>query len=287
MADKMLRIVTKDGTVRGVAAETTELVEQCRRRQGCDPTATVALGRLATAAALMGALLKDDQRLALIVEGNGPLRKINAETDAGGRVRASVKNPLSEIPPTAGGFDVAAAVGRAGFLRVVKDLGMKEPYRSMVQLQTSEIGEDLAYYLSASEQIPSSVALGVYLEQDATVGCAGGFLVQAMPPGNEADIAALESTLLNMPAPTDLLRQGLGPREILGRIFADRPCEVVAETQPRFACRCSRRQVTAVLRSLDRDELAGLTEDGEAQVTCEFCGEVYSFSGEELESFRS
>nr|NIS40464.1 Hsp33 family molecular chaperone HslO [Desulfuromonadales bacterium] len=287
MADRLMRIVTSDGTVRGVAAETTALVEECRRRQGTDPTATVALGRLATGAALMGALLKGDQRLALQVEGNGPLHKINAETDARGRVRASVKQPISDVPPTAEGFNVPAAVGRAGFLHVIKDLGLKEPYRSMVQLQSSEIAEDLAYYLATSEQIPSSVALGVYLEQEGHVGCAGGFMVQAMPPGNESDIAALESHLRNMPTPTELLRQGLGPPEILERIFTDRPFDIVADSPLQFACRCSRRQVAAVLQSLGRDELAQLIVEGTAQVTCEFCKEVYSFSGDELESLSS
>ncbi|MFO7983490.1 MAG: Hsp33 family molecular chaperone HslO [Desulfuromonadales bacterium] len=287
MSDRMMRIITRDGTMRGVAAETGELVEECRRRQGTDPTATVALGRLATGAALMGGLLKGDQRLALIVEGNGPMGKINAETDARGAVRASVKNPISEVPPAAGGFDVPGAVGRAGFLHVIKDLGMKEPYRSMVQLQSSEIAEDLAYYLTTSEQVPSSVALGVYLEQGGRVGCAGGFMVQAMPPGNEADMTALEDRLLKMPPPTELLRQGLGAPDILQEIFGNTPFDIVSDTPVHFACRCSRRQIANVLISLGREEVAQLIEDGGAQVTCEFCNEIYAFSREELESFSA
>jgi molecular chaperone Hsp33 len=282
MADHLVRIITKEGTLRGIAAVTTDLVEECRRRQGTDPTATVALGRLATGAALMGALLKGQQRLALSVEGNGPLHKVQAETDAFGAVRASIKNPLSGVAPTPQGFDVPAAIGRAGFLHVIKDLGLKEPYRGMVQLQSSEIAQDLAYYLTTSEQLPSTVALGVYLQEDGSVGCAGGFMLQVMPPGNEDHIARLESRLLKMPAPTALLRQGLGPQQILAQLFGDIAFEVVSETPLKFICRCTRSQVAGMLKTLGQPELQKLLAEGQAEVTCEYCKEVYCFSRDEL-----
>ena len=157
----------------------------------------------------MGSLLKGRQRLALSVEGNGPLQKLQAETDADGHLRASVKNPLCGLPPRAGRFDVAGAVGRAGFLHVTKDLGLKEPYRGMVQLYSSEIAEDLAYYLTTSEQVPSTVALGVTLGAEGEVAAAGGFLVQAMPGGDPALIPLLEKRLAELPATTVLLRQGV------------------------------------------------------------------------------
>ncbi|MDX9709201.1 MAG: Hsp33 family molecular chaperone HslO, partial [Trichloromonas sp.] len=164
MTDHLVRILSKDGSLRAVAAATTNLTESIRRRQGTDPTATVALGRLVAGAALMGALLKGDQRLALMIEGSGPLQRLHAETDAFGHVRGSIKNPIAGLPPKADRFDVAGAVGKAGFLHVVKDLGLKEPYRGMVQLYSSEIAEDLAYYLTTSEQVPSTVGLGVALD---------------------------------------------------------------------------------------------------------------------------
>ena len=191
MRDHLVRILSKDGSLRAVAADTSELTRTICQMQGTDPTATVALGRLVTGAALMGALLKGAQRLALVVEGNGPLQRLHAETDAYGQVRGSVKNPLAELPPKADRFDVAGAIGQAGFLHVVKDLGLKEPYRGMVQLYTSEVAEDLAYYLTTSEQVPSTVGLGVNLDETLAIATAGGFLVQVMPGGDEALIEHL------------------------------------------------------------------------------------------------
>ncbi|MDH3998034.1 MAG: Hsp33 family molecular chaperone HslO, partial [Desulfuromonadales bacterium] len=163
MSDHLIRIISEDGAIRASIADTTLLCEETRRRQQSDPTATVAVGRLATAAALTGSLLKGQQRIALTLEGNGPLGRVQAEADALGQVRASLKVAVAGLPPRDGRFDVAGAIGRAGFLHVVKDLGLKEPYRGMVQLQSSEIAEDMAYYFTTSEQTPSSVALGVEL----------------------------------------------------------------------------------------------------------------------------
>ena len=202
MKDHMIRILTRDGSLRATAAVTTNLVEEIRLLQGSDPTASVALARLVTGAALMGSLLKGEQRLALQVEGNGPLHKLFAESDAEGHLRASLKNPVAGLPPRDDRFDVAGAVGRAGFLHVYKDLGLGEPYHGMVQLQSSEIGDDLAYYLTTSEQVPSSVALGVELAADGSVAAAGGFIVQALPPGDIPQIAGLEAQLRRMPPST-------------------------------------------------------------------------------------
>jgi len=283
MNDHLIRILSNDGSLRAAAAVTTNLVEEIRRRQGTDPTATVALGRLASGAALMGSLLKGRQRLALSVEGNGPLQKLQAETDADGHLRASVKNPLCGLPPRAGRFDVAGAVGRAGFLHVTKDLGLKEPYRGMVQLYSSEIAEDLAYYLTTSEQVPSTVALGVTLGAEGEVAAAGGFLVQAMPGGDPALIPLLEKRLAELPATTVLLRQGVGPLAILQRLLEGIPFGVKGETDLVFRCGCSRAQVQQVLRALGREELLELAGRQEATtVTCEFCRETYRFSPDEV-----
>jgi molecular chaperone Hsp33 len=283
MKDHMIRILTRDGSLRATAAITTNVVEETRRRQGTDPTATVALGRLVTGAALLGGTLKGDQRLALMVEGNGPLQKLHAETDALGRLRGSVKNPISGLPPIKGRFPVADAVGKAGFLHVTKDLGLKEPYRSMVQLPSGEIAKDLTYYLTVSEQTPSSVGLGVYVEPDGSVSSAGGFLVQALPDADEMLIPLLEERLQDFPPTTTLLREGLGPIHILEQLFAGIPFSLKERTDLIFHCGCSRRQVTRMLWALGKAELHQLqAREEETVVTCEFCKESYRFSRDEL-----
>ncbi len=211
MNDHLIRILSADGSLRATAAVTTRLVEEIRRRQGTDPTATVALGRLVSGAALMSSLLKDDQRLGLMIEGNGPLQKLHAETDAAGHVRGSVKVPVAGLPLREGTFDVAGAIGRAGFLHVVKDLGLKEPYRGMVQLYRSTVAQDLAYYFTTSEQVPSTVALGAFVEPDGRVSAAGGFMVQALPGGDEALLTRLEERLTTLPPHHRPAAGGAGP----------------------------------------------------------------------------
>ncbi|NJC88725.1 MAG: Hsp33 family molecular chaperone HslO [Desulfuromonas sp.] len=287
MSDHLVRLITRDGMLRAVAAETTLLVEECRHRQQTDPTATIALGRVATAAALMGGLLKGEQRLALIVEGSGPLQRLQAETDAVGRVRATLKVPVAGLPPREGRFDVAGAVGQAGFLHVVKDLGLKEPYRGMVQLATSEIGEDLAYYLATSEQIPSTVALGVELDRDARVAAAGGFLLQLLPGGDPTLVDRLEERLAHLPPTTTLLRQGVAPAAILERLLEEIPTTHLGQIPLTFTCTCNREQVAGVLKLLGAAELDEmLAEQGEATVTCDFCKEPYRFERAELGEIR-
>jgi molecular chaperone Hsp33 len=284
-SDHSLRILASDGSLRATAAITTNLVEEIRRLQKTDPTATVALGRLLSGAALLGSLLKGAQRLVLTVEGNGPLQKLHAETDAAGHLRGNVKNPQSGLLPGPEGFPVAQAVGRAGFLHVTKDLGLKEPYRGMVMLSSSEIAEDLAHYLVTSEQTPSSVALGVFVEEDGRVSAAGGFMVQAMPGAPEETIARLEERLAVLPPPTALLRQGLSPAQILAEIFQGISYQPQVSTPLVFRCNCSRRQLLRLLWTLGADELRTLRDDEEEiVVTCEFCKATYQFSAEELAS---
>jgi len=284
MKDHLVRILTKDGSLRAIAAVTTNLCEEIRQRQQTDPTASVALGRLVTGAALMGGLLKGDQRLGLMLEGNGPLQKLHAETDAEGHVRGSVKTPECGLPLKDGEFDVASAIGRAGFLHVIKDLGLKEPYRGMVRLYRSTVAQDLAYYFTISEQIPSTVALGVYLEPDGRISAAGGFLVQVMPDGDESFIGLLEERLAVLPPTTTLLREGLGPAHILERIFAGIPFAAQEHTDLVFRCGCNRRQIRRMLKTLGDEELRRLIEEEEqTSVTCEYCRSRYAFSRSELE----
>jgi len=271
-----------------MAAVTTDLVTEVCQRQQTDLTATVALGRLVTGGALMGCLLKGNQRLALVAEGNGPLRKLSVETDANGRVRGTVRQPLANLPPKGESFDVAGAIGRAGFLRVSKALGLKEPYQSMVQLQTSEVGDDLAYFLTTSEQVPSSVALGVELASDGSVAAAGGFIVQALPPGDDTQIGLLEKRLQQLPPTTTMLRQGNSPADILTTIFEGVPFAVQQEIPLQFFCPCNRQQIEGVLTGLGRGELTALLkEEGQAEVTCEYCKESYSFDRDQLKALLS
>ncbi len=288
MSDHLIRVLTNDGNIRVSVAATTGLVEELRLRQQTDPTATVALGRLATAAALMGSLLKGRQRVGLTVEGNGPLKRIQAEADAHGHVRANLKHPHADLPPLDGRFDVAGAVGRAGFLHVVKDLDLKEPYRGMVQLVSSEIAEDLAYYFSTSEQTPSSVALGVELGQQAEVAVAGGFLLQLMPNADDEIADRLTEQLKELPPTTTLLRQGLTPEAIAERLLEGFPYRTLGSTPLAFACQCSQQQSINLLRTLGAAELDSLIAEGiDTRVTCEYCKQSYSVDLATLQEIRA
>lgn len=288
MQDHLIRVVSKDGLLRGVAAVTTDLVAEMAARQQTDLTATVALGRLLTGGALLGCLLKGKQRLALMIEGNGPLGTLTVETDADGKIRGTLQNPIAGLPPKDDRFDVAGAIGRAGFLHVWKDLGLKKPYQSMVQLQSSEIAEDLAWYLTSSEQVPSSVSLGVELDGAGQVAAAGGLLIQSLPPGDEAQVDLVIGQLQQLPPITSLLRQQVAPAEILARVLGNLEFAVQAEVPLRFDCPCSRKQIEAMLRSLGKDELQRLIEEQqEAEVVCEYCRERYLFSREQLRQIMS
>ena len=282
MADHLVRIMTKDGSLRACAAETTALVDEICQRQGTDLTASVALGRLVTGAALFSSLLKDDQRLALQIEANGPLQKLSAETDAYGRVRASIRQPLSNLPPRNDRFDVANAIGKAGFLHVSKDLGFGEPYKGLVQLVSSEVAEDLAWYLTTSEQIPSSISLGVLPQEDGHIAVAGGFLIQVMPGADDARLAELEKRLFALPPMTLLLREGLSPEAVLARIFMGIETVHQATLPLKFDCSCSRQQALTILALLPAEERKPLLDEKEITVTCEFCRERYSFTPGEL-----
>lgn len=278
MQDHLVRVVSHDGLLRGMAAVTTNLVTDICQKQQTDLTATVALGRLLTGGALMGCLLKGRQRLALQIEGNGPLGKLGVETDSEGRVRGTIRNPVAGLPPKNDRFDVAGAIGRAGFLHVWKDLGLKEPYKSMVQLQSSEVAEDLAWYLTSSEQLPSSVSLGVELNSEGQVAAAGGLLIQSLPPGNEQQVAEIIDRLQQLPPTTSLLRQGMTPIQILTQLFGQLEFQVQAEVPLSFYCPCTRRQIEGVLLALGKTELKRLVEEQDrVEVVCEYCRNSYVF----------
>ena len=233
---------------------------------------------------MLGCLLKGKQRLALAVEGNGPLQKLSVEADAAGNVRGTIRNPIAGLPPLEDRFDVAGAIGKAGFLHVWKDLGLKNPYQSMVQLQSSEVAEDIAWYLTSSEQVPSSVGLGVELDQAGEVAVAGGFLVQSLPPGNQRQIEVLSARLKELPPTTTLLRQGLTPRDILVQIFSGADFHVEQETPLQFFCPCNREQIEQMLIGIGHEELLALQQQEQpAEVVCEYCRTVYCFDSTELD----
>ncbi len=284
MTDYLVRIITRTENIRALACVTTDLVDEARRRHGCWPTASAALGRALTGGALLGAMLKTGQRLALKFEGNGPLKKILVEAESNGVVRGYVAAPQVSMVNGQGKLDVGGALGRAGFLTITKDLGLKDPYRGMVQLYTSEIAEDIAYYLSESEQIPSAVGLGVFVEPDNRVSVAGGFLIQTLPPADNELIDRLMAHIEQLPSITQLLREGKTPEQLLELLFSGIPYKTLEKRALAFRCTCSREKVERTLISLGAAEISDIIErDGGAEVTCEFCREVYSFGRDELE----
>ncbi|MDH3359246.1 MAG: Hsp33 family molecular chaperone HslO [Desulfobulbaceae bacterium] len=279
MRDYLLRGVTKVGNMRGIACVTTDLVNETCRRHKLSITAAVALGRALSGGALLSALLKDDQRLALKFEGNGPLKKIMVEADSSGGMRGCVGDPTVELPPVDGRVDVAGALGRAGFLTVIKDIGLKSPYQGQVQLFSSEIGEDLACYFAESEQIPSAVGVVAIPAADGTIAVAGGFLVQSLPPADELLIDGMVERINGMAPLSSFLEQESGPEALLAALFADTPLSGLTKQDLEFRCTCSREKVKKALTAMSREELATIiAEEGEVEVICEFCKARYGFS---------
>jgi molecular chaperone Hsp33 len=282
--DVLVRGIAWGGGLRAYAARTTGLAGELQRRHGTYPTATAALGRAATAGAMMGAMLKGEEKLTIQVKGDGPLGQIVVDANAKGEVRGYVDNPQVHLPVSAQGkLDVAGAVGRSGYIHIVKDLGLKEPYRGSVPIVSGELGEDFTYYFASSEQTPSAVGLGVLVDVDGSVLHAGGFILQIMPGAEEKDIARLEQRLQEMPHVTSLLDRGETPESIL-RFLTDDDVQLLDAMPIVFKCYCSRERVERTLVSMGEAELASLIEeDGRAEVTCHFCNSAYEFDRHDLE----
>ncbi|WP_010501480.1 Hsp33 family molecular chaperone HslO [Paenibacillus elgii] len=285
MQDYLIRATAYEGKVRAFAVRTTGIVEELRRRHQTTPTATAALGRTATAALMMGIMLKGEEKLTVQVKGGGPIGQIVADSNAHGEVRGYVDNPSVDLPLNQiGKLDVAGAVGTDGFLYVIKDLGLKEPYRGSIPIVSGELGEDFTYYFAKSEQTPSAVALGVLVDVDYTVKTAGGFIIQLLPGLTDDEISQIEKELSALPPITSLLDRGDQLEDILTTLL---PGAEVLERRDdiRFQCKCSRERVEQTLISLGRDELQEiLEEDGKAEIVCHFCNEAYRFSREDLEA---
>lgn len=284
MNDRIVRAMSSAGGIRALACSAGSLAQEICSLQQASATVSIALGRGLSGGALMGALLKPGQRVALKFEGNGPLRKMIIEADSDGAVRGCVGNPSAEAEPLDGRWNVPGVIGRAGFLTVTKDLGLGgEPYHGMVQLRSSEIGDDLACYLTESEQVPSAVGLGASLDAAGQLSVCGGFLVQALPRAEEEEIETIMRKITSLPPISDLLGKG-GPEELLARIFNDMPYNLLESRGMFFRCGCSRDKVEHALLSLGAGELRGLRDRKEgAEVTCEFCRQAYRLDAADIE----
>lgn len=284
MKDYLIRAITKEKNILAMACVTTNLVNDARMLHGTYPTATAALGRALTAGQLMGALLDTDQRVALKFEGDGPLGRIIVEAQSNGTVRGYVKEPKVELPLRNNKIDVSGALGKTGYLTVTKDLQLKKPYTGVVRFYTGEIASDLAFYLAESEQIPSAVGLGVFVEKDSSVSASGGFLIQSLPPSDENVIDALAQRIEGMASVTSQLRQGGTPETILKRIFADVEYSLLERRDLSFRCTCSRDRIEQALITLGHDEIIKIIEEEDlVDITCQFCTHRYVFKKNELE----
>ena len=281
--DFLLRASAAGETIRALAALTTGVVEDGRQRHGTLPTATAALGRTLTAGLLLGATMKDEEKLSIELVGDGPLRRVMVSTTGNGQVRGYVSRPETHLPSKNGKLDVAGAIGD-GLLCVMRTQPWnKEPYRSVMKLVSGEIAQDITHYLVTSEQMPSATALGVFVNADGSVGAAGGFLVQILSGAADELAGLIERNVAALPHVTTLIRRGDGPREILGAVLDGLDVRWIAEEPVSFACPCTRDRVLGALLLLGITEIEEMIQqDGQAEVRCEFCAEQYLVGRDEL-----
>lgn len=286
MEDYILRASAGDSQVRAFAATTRELVEYARAAHNTSPVATAALGRLLTAGAMMGIMMKGEKDLlTLKIEGDGPIGGITVTADSQARVKGYVNQPEVLLHANAKGkLDVSGAVGK-GELVVIRDTGFKEPYVGRTNLVSGEIAEDLTYYFASSEQVPSAVALGVLMNRENTVRQAGGFIIQLLPDADEEIVAGLERKLAGIASVTSMLDQGMRPEDILNDILGAFGVEILERIPTRFFCDCTRKRVEKALISVGEKELNEMIREGKPiEVKCHFCNQAFWFQPEELES---
>ncbi|MBO5341892.1 MAG: Hsp33 family molecular chaperone HslO [Lachnospiraceae bacterium] len=284
MSDYIVRATAADAQIRVFAAYTKDMVEEARNRHNTSPVATAALGRLMTAGAMMGSMLKGEKDLlTLRINASGPIQGITVTADSKARVKGYVGNPDVILPANkVGKLDVAGAVG-IGFMDVIKDMGLKEPYVGQTVLQTSEIAEDLTFYFANSEQVPSSVGLGVLMNKDNTVAQAGGFIIQLMPFAGEEVIAKLEENLKDITSVTTLLSEGKTPEDLVEILCKDLDPIINDKMDTGFYCNCDRARVEKALISIGKKEIKEMIDEGkEIEMNCHFCNTSYTFSVEEL-----
>ena len=288
MSDYIIRGTAAKDTIRAFCATTKDIVETARVSHNTSPVVTAALGRLLTAGAMMGSMLKsEDDLLTLQLRGAGPMKGVTVTADANANVKGYPLNPEVIIPANSKGkLDVAGAIG-VGILSVIKDLGLKDPYVGQVELVSGEIAEDLTYYFATSEQVPSAVALGVLMNKDNTVRCAGGFIIQVLPGADDDILDKLEGKLKDLPSFTSMLDAGKTPEDILNDILGDMDLNIMEKIPTRFKCNCDKKRVEKVIVSLGKSELDSIIADNEPiEVKCQFCNKAYEFTTDELKILR-
>jgi molecular chaperone Hsp33 len=285
--DYIVRATAAQQQLRVFAITSRDLVEQGRKIHNTSPVATAALGRLLTAGAMMGSMMKGNKDvLTLQIECGGPIGGVTVTADANANVKGYVNQPNVIIPANKDGkLDVSGAIG-PGFLNVIRDIGMKEPYNGQVHLVSGEIAEDLTYYYATSEQIPSSVGLGVLLDKENFVKQAGGFIIQVMPFAEDEVIDKVEESLKHIHSVTSLLEQGMTPEDMLHHLLGDLDLEILDRMPAQYACNCSKERVSKAIASIGRADLEDMIQAGETiETNCQFCGSHYYFTTEELKSF--
>ncbi len=284
--DYAVRAMDNRGSIRAFAAVTTQLAGQAAKLHRCSPTSSAALGRSLTAASLMGLMLKSqNNRLTLQIVGGGPIGGIVAAANARGEVKGYVHAPQADLPLKAPGkLDVGGLVGKDGYLTVIKDLGLKEPYIGKVELVSGEIGEDMAAYFTYSEQIPTAVALGVLVDTDLSVRSAGGYIIQLMPDVSDGEADKLQERLMGVKPVSAMIDEGYSPESILEYVLQDSSLKFLESQSLKFNCDCSKERLEKVLISLGKEELRNMLEkEGQAELVCHFCNSRYLFKADQLE----
>lgn len=288
MSDYLVKALAFNGQIRAYAVKSTETVGVAQRRHYTWPVASAALGRSMSAGLMMGAMLKGDEKLTIKIAGGGPLGPILVDSNARGEVRGYVTNPHVHFDLNEHGkLDVRRGVGTDGTLSVVKDIGMRDYFTGQVPLISGELGEDFTYYFVTSEQVPSSVGVGVLVNPDNSIKAAGGFIIQLMPGTSEETIAFIENRLKEIPPVSKLIDKGLAPEELLEELLGKENVKVLETVPVSFECNCSKERFHTALISLGSEELKDMIEtDGQAEAHCHFCNEKYLFTKEELEEME-
>ena len=287
MKDYLVRAVAFNGQVRAFATKTTETVGEAQQRHNTWPVVSAALGRSMTAAVMMGAMLKGNDKITVKIEGNGPIGPMVIDTDAKGDVRGFVTNPHVHFDLNEHGkLDVRAGVGTEGTLTVVKDLGLRDMFSGQTPIVSGEIAEDFTYYFATSEQVPSSVGLGVLVNPDNTILAAGGFIIQLMPGCEDETIDEIEKRLSSIEPVSKMIEKGYTPEQILDAVLGEGNVQILSSMPVQFQCQCSKERFGAAIIGLGVQEIKEMIEeDGQAEAQCHFCLESYLFNKEELEGF--
>ncbi|MBO0475971.1 Hsp33 family molecular chaperone HslO [Vagococcus sp. DIV0080] len=290
MKDYLVKALAFNGEIRGMAVRTTETVKVAQERHDTWRAATAALGRTLTGSLLLGAMHKNEEKLTVKIQADGPIGAIIVDADSKGNVKGYVQNPEVNLAPNAlGKIDVRGAVGTNGTFSVVKDLGLKEAVTGQVPIVSGEIAEDFTYYLATSEQVPSAVGLSVLVDNQADdcVKAAGGFMIQVMPGASEDTLAEIEKRLADIPQVSNLLDAGETPEKILQRLLGEENVEILETMPVQFACDCSKERFAAAIVTLGEAELSQMIEEDEgAEAVCHFCGEKYQYNADELRELR-